>query len=111
MTADELKSKLEKHSPFYYIGHDDKYVFKNNDEIYLNDEPWNKYKISDSNGLFISTSGIMGIQQNTKIDFGDNSEQIIINYNEQNLRLWPRNTRDNSAIDGFLIFKGTNINK
>jgi hypothetical protein len=105
MTIQEVTEKLEKYSPFQFIGEKDKIVFKNNG-YYINGTYHGNYEIiKGNNGINIHIKSLMPFQQNVKIDFGDNSEQIIINYNEQYLRLFPRETRHPSAKNGYFILK------
>jgi hypothetical protein len=72
MTSEQLKEKLEKYSPFKFEGGNEKYDFRNNDKIYIDDELFWTYKIVDTDtGLKIQTiSGLMTFHKNVIIDFG-----------------------------------------
>lgn len=108
MTPDELLKNLEKYSPFQFLGYTDIFEFKNG-SVFINKALCGPYTITTGqNGLNLETKGIFPFDSNIKIDFGK-SEQIVVNYNKQKLSSYPRNTRHQLAVDGFLIFKSLNI--
>ena len=112
MTIKELLDNLEKYSPFKFEGGNEKYDFKNNNEIHIDDKLWTTYEITDTDtGLHINNSGLMPFQKNVLVDFKDKVNCIIVNHDGNKLIKFPDNLRHSASVGGFFILKSIDINK
>ena len=110
MTPEELLKNLEKYSPFQFEGGNERFIFKNHNEIYIDNEFWDNYQIIDTNnGLHIQNRGIMPFPKNVLVDLVEKELCTIVNHDGNKLIEFPDNLRHSAAKGGFFILKSLNV--
>ncbi|OFX50517.1 MAG: hypothetical protein A2066_09225 [Bacteroidetes bacterium GWB2_41_8] len=109
MTEQEFVYNLEKYSPFRFMGSNERYVFMDG-VVFIDDSSYGKYSVTSGQiGFGLAVASLSPFPPNVKVIFDNTFEEVTVNYDKRAIRTYPRNTRHPSAVDGFLIFKCSNI--